>query len=78
LHEAGHFHVISQASNLTVNIIELSAEDDLEQFATPISTAMAKIIRLEAEVILVYTKKDNIELLLQQVITKILRVLFKN
>ena len=69
---------MSQASNLTVNLIELSAEDDPEQFTTSILPAMEKIIRLQPEVILLYTNKENIELLLQQVITKTVQDLFNN
>ncbi|KAJ7337781.1 hypothetical protein OS493_007937 [Desmophyllum pertusum] len=68
LHEAGYFHAITQRSNLTVNLVQLSKEREYEDPTAPILRAMEDIDNLGADVILLYTKKENIELMLQQVI----------
>ena len=68
MHEAGYFHAITQRSNLTVNLVQLSKEREYEYPTAPILRAMEDIDNLGADVILLYTKKENIELMLQQVI----------
>ncbi|XP_078383344.1 glutamate receptor ionotropic, kainate 2-like [Oculina patagonica] len=65
--EAGYFHFISQRSKLNVNFIQLSKQGESgKDPAAPILRAMGQIENFEAEVILFYANKENIELLLQQ------------
>ncbi|XP_078382291.1 glutamate receptor 2-like [Oculina patagonica] len=66
LHEAVYFQVISQESKHTVNLVQLSELDENDDPKVQVSKAMEAIDQLEADVILVYTKKENIELMLQQ------------
>ena len=61
MHEAGYFHAISQNSKLTVNFVQISEK-------ALISRAAEQISELEPDMILLYTNKENMELLMQQVI----------
>jgi len=68
LHEAGYFHAISKKSQLKVNLVQLSEQEEGEDRIGPISRAMDDIDKLEPDVVLLYSNKENIELMLQQVI----------
>ncbi len=71
--EAGYFHFISQRSGLSANFIQLSKQgENGKDPAAPILRAMEQIENFEAEVILFYANKENIELLLQQVYLSVL------
>ena len=67
LHEAGYFYSISQGSELAVNFVPIPKQDELEDKAHTIYTAMKLIEKLEPDVILLYTQKENLELFLKQV-----------
>lgn len=67
LYEAGYFYAISQRSNLRVNLVQLSEQDNNEDSTASILRAMEEIENLEAEVILLYSRKEIIELMLQKV-----------
>ena len=69
LHEAGCFHAISQNSQFTVNLVQLAKQGINEDLTVPILKAMGHINILQPEVILLYTSKESMELMLQQVIT---------
>ncbi|XP_078384338.1 glutamate receptor ionotropic, kainate 2-like isoform X1 [Oculina patagonica] len=65
--EAGYFRSISQRSELNVNFIQLpKLRESYKDQTAPILRAMEQIENFEAEVILLYTNKENIELMLQQ------------
>ena len=66
-HEAWYFHTISQNSRHTVRFVQLSDQGKAESHMTPILRAVEQIRKLEPEVILLYSNKQNIELTLQQV-----------
>ena len=66
--DAGYFLTISQRSKMTVNLVQLSERGKNEDPSAPILRTMEQIENLEAEVILLYTNKGNIELMLQQVV----------
>ena len=66
-HEAWYFHTISQNSRHTVRFVQLSDQGKAESHMTPILRAVEQIRKLEPEVILLYSNKQNIELILQQV-----------
>ena len=72
LHEAGYFYAISKTSQLTVNLVQLSEQKENEDRIGPISRAMDDIDEIEPDVVLLYRDKENIELMLQQVIRKCL------
>ena len=67
LHEAGYFYSIAQGSELTVTFVPIPKQNELEDKAQTISTAMKLIEKLELDVILLYTQKENLELFLKQV-----------
>lgn len=67
LYEAGYFYAISQRLNFTVNLVQLSEQGKTENSTASILRTMDEIEDLEAEVILLYTNKENIELMLQKV-----------
>ena len=68
LYQAAYFHAITQRSNLTVNLVQLSEENNNEDLLESVLKVMEEIDNLEAEVILLYIKGDNIQLMLQQVL----------
>lgn len=63
LHEAGYFHAISQSSKFTVDFIQMSVKGKAQD------QTMEQIQNLEPQVILLYSSKETIELLVQQVKT---------
>ena len=67
LHEAGYFYLISRRSELTVTFVPIREKEETEDKTKPIATAINQIEKLELEVILLYTKKENLELFLKQV-----------
>ena len=67
LHEAGYFYSISQGSELAVTFVPIPKQNELEDKAHTIYTAMKLIEKLELDVILLYTQKENLELFLKQV-----------
>ena len=67
LQEAGYFYFISQGSELTVTFVPIPEKQKVEDKTKPITTAMNQIEKLELDVILLYTKKENLELFLKQV-----------
>ena len=67
LQEAGYFYSISQGSELTVTFVPIPKQNELEDKAQTTSTAMKLIEKLELDVILLYTQKENLELFLKQV-----------
>ena len=75
LHEAGYFHAISRESDLTVNLIQLSEQGNAEDRAATNSKAMDEIKIFQPDIILLYTSKENIELMLQQVIAEFIIIL---
>ena len=76
LHEAGYFYAISKKSQLKVNLVQLSEQKEDEDKIGPISRAMDDIDELEPDVVLLYSNKENIELMLQQVIRKCIFFIF--
>jgi len=66
LYEAGYFYAIAQRSNMTVNLVQLSEQSNNESPTSSILKAMEEIENVEAEVILLYTGTENIELMLQK------------
>ena len=68
LPEAGYFHAISESSKLAVNFLQLSEQEEGEDRTASILRQMEKINNVQPEVILLYTNKEDIELMLQQVI----------
>ena len=67
MNRAGYFYFISQASELTVTFVPIREKEEMEDKSKPIATAMNQIEKLELDVILLYTKKENLELFLKQV-----------
>ena len=67
MNRAGYFYFISQASELTVTFVPIREKEEMEDKSKPIATAMNQIEKLELDVILLYTKRENLELLLKQV-----------
>jgi len=67
LNRAGYFYFISQGSELTVTFVPIREKEEVEDKTKPIATAMNQIEKLELDVILLYTKKENLELFLKQV-----------
>ena len=67
LQEAGYFYSISQGSELTVTFVPIREKEEMEDKTKPIATAMNQIEKLELDVILLYTKRENLELFLKQV-----------
>lgn len=69
LHEAAYFRAISQRLQLTVNLVQFSEPSENEDLTAPVLKAMEEIRKSKAEVILLYTNQESVELMLQQVIT---------
>ena len=67
MNRAGYFYFISQASELTVTFVPIREKEEMEDKSKPVATAMNQIEKLELDVILLYTKKENLELFLKQV-----------
>ena len=67
VHEAGHFHAISRSSELIMHLVQLSKQGENEDATAPIVKALDQIQHFEAEIILLYIEKENVELMLQQV-----------
>ena len=67
MNRAGYFYFISQGSELTVTFVPIREKEELEDKTKPIATAMNQIEKLQLDVILLYTKKENLELFLKQV-----------
>ncbi|KAJ7337788.1 Bacterial extracellular solute-binding protein, 3 [Desmophyllum pertusum] len=65
-HEAGHFHAISRSSELIMHLVQLSKQGENEDATAPIVKALDQIQHFEAEIILLYIEKENVELMLQQ------------
>ncbi|KAJ7337784.1 hypothetical protein OS493_007941 [Desmophyllum pertusum] len=66
VHEAGHFHAISRSSELIMHLVQLSKQGENEDATAPIVKAFEQIQQFEAEIILLYIEKENVELMLQQ------------
>ena len=66
VHEAGYFHAISKPFKITVNLVHLSGKMQTGDEESQILTTMSEIQSLEPDIILLYTTKKNIELILQQ------------
>ncbi|KAL9962089.1 hypothetical protein ACROYT_G031159 [Oculina patagonica] len=65
--EAGYFLSTSQSSTLNINFVQLSKLGKSNKDSTaPILRAMEQIENSEAEIVLLYANKENIELMLQQ------------
>ena len=75
LHEAGYFHAMSQKSQLNVDLVLLSERVNDEDPTAPIKRAMDEIRTFEPDIILLYTKKENFEIMLQQVIIEFTRII---
>lgn len=67
LHEAAYFRTISQRSKLVVDLVQFYKPNENEEPVAPVLRAMEEIRKLKAEVILLYTNKESVELLLKQV-----------
>ena len=67
VYEAGYFHAISRNSKLTVNLVHLYEKGRGECQTGQISRAIEQIEIFKADVVLLYTCFENIELILQQV-----------
>ena len=52
---------------LVVNLIEITDKGGMEDQTTPLLRAMEQMGKLEPEVILLFTNKDNTHLMLRQV-----------
>lgn len=66
MYEAGYFQAISKPFKITVNLVHLSGKMQTGDEESRILTTMSEIQSLEADIILLYTTKKNIELILQQ------------
>ena len=67
MHEAGYFQAISKPFKITVNLVHLSGKMQTGDEESQILTTMSEIQILEPDIIiLLYTTKKNIELILQQ------------
>ena len=71
LHEATYFRAISQRSKLAVDLVQLCRPNENEDLTAPVLRAMEEIRKFKAEVILLYTDKESVELMLQQVRTSV-------
>ena len=71
MHEAAYFRSISRRSKLTVDLVQFfeQSENGHEDSTEPVLRAMEDIRKCRAEVVLLYTNRKNVELMLQQVIT---------
>lgn len=67
MHEAAYFRTISQRSKLVVDLVQFYKPNENEEPVAPVLRAMEEIRKLKAEVILLYTNKESVELLLKQV-----------
>ena len=67
LHEAVYFRAISQRSKLDVDLVQLCKLSENEDSTALVLRAKEEIRKLKAEVILLYTDKESVELMLQQV-----------
>ena len=67
VYEAGYFHAISRNSKLTVNLVHLYEKGRGECQTGQKSRAIEQIENFKADVVLLYTCFENIELILQQV-----------
>lgn len=67
-HEAGNFFAISRSSEMTVNFVQLSEQDESEDSSVAILRALEQIKNFEVDIILLYVDKQKIELMLQQVV----------
>lgn len=70
VHEAGHFLTVSQKLPLIINLVQFSGCDKNKELTEPAHRVIEKIQKFDAEVIILYLGKKNIELLLQQVIIR--------
>lgn len=68
VHEAGHFLTVSQKLPLIINLVQFSGRDKNKELTEPAHRVIEEIQKFDAEVIILYLGKKNIELLLQQVI----------
>ena len=66
MYEAGYFYTIAQRLSMTVNLVQLS-EKDGESPTSSVLRALEEIENLEAEVLLLYTGTETIQLMLQKV-----------
>lgn len=66
MHEAGYFQAISKPFKITVNLVHLSGKMQTGDEESRILTTMSEIQSLEADIILLYTTKKKVELILQQ------------
>lgn len=66
MYEVGYFYTIAQRSSLTVNLVQLSDKGN-ESPTSSVLRAMEEIENLEAEVLLLYTGTETIQLMLQKV-----------
>ena len=71
-HEAVYFHAISRESDLTVNLVQLSEQGKTEDRTATNSKAMDEIKILQPDIILLYTCKENIKFMLQQVMADLI------
>ena len=53
---------------MTVNFVQLSEQDEDEDFSVPILRALEQIKNFEVDIILLCIEKQKIELMLQQVV----------
>ena len=53
---------------MTVNFVQLSEQDEDEDFSVPILSALEQIKNFEVDIILLHIEKQKIELMLQQVV----------
>lgn len=67
MHEAAFFRAISQKSKLAVDLVQLCKPNENEDPTAPVLRAMEEIRKFKAEVILLYTDKESVKLMLQQV-----------
>ena len=67
LHEAVYFRAMSQRSKLAVDLVQLCKPNENEDSTAPVLRAKEEIRKLKAEVILLYTDRESVELMLQQV-----------
>ena len=67
MHEAAYFGTISQRSKLVVGLVQFCKPNENEEPVAPVLRAMEEIRKLKAEVILLYTNKESVELMLKQV-----------
>lgn len=68
LQEAAYFRAISQKSKLAVDLVQLTKPNENEDTTAPALRAMEEIKKFEAEAILLFIDKENVKLMLQQVI----------